>query len=54
MFRSFTLMARSQDSWRGGSLHVLMWLHLLNDHSNEPYKTEWSPSEWHNLIDPIF
>jgi hypothetical protein len=52
-FKSFTLMIRSQDSWSRDSLHVPKWLHLLNGHSIEPYKTEWSSFVWLNLIDPI-
>jgi hypothetical protein len=47
-------MARSRDSWSEDSLHAPTWLQLLNDHSIEPYETEWRCSfMWLDLVAPI-
>jgi hypothetical protein len=47
------VMVRSWSNWSGYSFHIPKWLHLMNDHSIEPYKIEWSSSEWLDLIDQI-
>jgi hypothetical protein len=50
----FTLMEETSGNWIVGNLHVLMWLHDLNDHSTEVYKIWWSSFEWSDLVVPIF
>jgi hypothetical protein len=43
-------MREAPESWIVGNLHVLMWLHLLNDHSIEPYKIWRSSFQWSDLV----